>query len=107
MIQSRPAIFGMLLLLLSCTIFAQQQAIHHTSSQKSHPATTAGIVDPGMKTAAPDPAIAAALKQISPDHVRRTIEKLVSFHTRLTISPATPAAIAAGRGVGAARQRIR
>ena len=60
-----------------------------------------------MKTAAPDPAIAAALKQISADHARHTIEKLVSFHTRLTISPATPSAIAAGRGVGAAREWIR
>ncbi len=107
MIQPRSAIFGMLLLLLSSTIFAQQQAIHHTSSQNTHPAATASMVDPGMKTAAPDPAIAAALKQISADHARRTIEKLVSFHTRLTISPATPSAIAAGRGVGAAREWIR
>ncbi len=107
MIQSRSAILGMLLLLLPSTVFAQQQAIHHTSSQNTHPAATASIVDPGMKTAAPDPAIAAALKQISAEHIRHTIDKLVSFHTRLTISPATPGAIAAGRGIGAAREWIR
>ncbi len=107
MMQSRSAIFGMLLLLLPCIVFAQQHATHHTSSQNSHPAAAASVVDPGMKMAAPDPAIAAALKQISADHARHTIEKLVSFRTRLTISPATPGAIAAGRGVGAAREWIR
>jgi Zn-dependent M28 family amino/carboxypeptidase len=107
MIQSRSAILGMLLLLFPGAVFAQQQAIHHTSSQISHPAATASMVDPGIKTSAPDPTIATALKQISADHARHTIEKLVSFHTRLTISPATPGAIAAGRGVGAAREWIR
>jgi Zn-dependent M28 family amino/carboxypeptidase len=107
MIQSRSAILGMLLLFLPHMIFAQQHEIHRTSPQISRPAGNAAVVDPGMKIAAPDPAIAAALKQISADHARHTIEKLVSFHTRLTISPATPGAIAAGRGVGAAREWIR
>jgi Peptidase family M28 len=33
-----------------------------------------------------DPAIAAALQQVSPDHIRATIEKLVSFNNRSTLS---------------------
>jgi len=36
--------------------------------------------------APPDPAIAAALAQISDAHIRQTIEKLVSFGTRSTLS---------------------
>ena len=38
-------------------------------------------------TAAPaDPAIAAALAQVSPDHIKATITKLVSFNNRSTLS---------------------
>ncbi len=33
-----------------------------------------------------DPAIAAALQQVSPDHIRATIEKLVTFNNRSTLS---------------------
>jgi hypothetical protein len=54
-----------------------------------------------------DPKIAAALKDISADRMRATIEKLVSFGTRLTLSAEDPASIAAGRGIGAAREWIK
>ena len=54
-----------------------------------------------------DPQIAAALKQISAHQIQANIEKLVSFGTRLTISPQDAQAIAAGRGVGAAREWIK
>jgi len=107
MTQSRLAILGMLLAIVSNTVFAQQHPIHHTSNPSTHPASTASTAEPGTKTAAPDPEITAALKQISADRIRHTIEKLVSFRTRLTISPATPEAISGGRGVGAAREWIR
>jgi Peptidase family M28 len=107
MTQSRLAILGMLLAIVPNTVFAQQHPIHHTSNPPTRSASVASTVEPGMKTAAPDPDIAAALKQISADRIRHTIEKLVSFHTRLTISPATPQATAAGHGVGAAREWIR
>lgn len=56
---------------------------------------------------APDPAIAAALKQVSPERIRASIEKLVSFGTRSTISAQDPASIASGRGIGAAREWIK
>ncbi len=57
--------------------------------------------------AAPDPKIAAALQQVSAEHVRANIEKLVGFGTRLTLSAQDPASIASGRGIGAAREWIR
>src|SRR6266568_7614068 len=58
-------------------------------------------------TATADPQIAAALKQISPQRIEANIHKLVSFGTRLTLSAQDPASIAAGRGIGAARDWIK
>jgi hypothetical protein len=59
---------------LSCTLLHAQQA--------QQPLTTGRPI-----TAAPaDPAIAAALAQISPDHIKATITKLVSFNNRSTLS---------------------
>src|SRR5262245_8479981 len=54
-----------------------------------------------------DPQIAAALKQVSAVHIQANIEKLVSFQTRLTLSAQDPASIAAGHGIGAARDWIK
>src|SRR5207302_11482525 len=54
-----------------------------------------------------DPRIAAALKDVSAARIQASIEKLVSFGTRLTLSAQDPAAISAGRGIGAAREWIR
>ncbi len=57
--------------------------------------------------ASPDPEIASALRQISPQRIQADIEKLESFQTRLTLSAQDPASIAAGRGIGAAREWIK
>jgi len=54
-----------------------------------------------------DARIAAALRQVSAEHIRANIEKLVSFGTRATISGQDPESIAAGRGIGAAREWIK
>jgi len=56
---------------------------------------------------AADPQIAAALRQVSAQRIQANIEKLVGFGTRLTISAQDPASIAAGRGIGAAREWIK
>src|SRR5271168_606951 len=56
---------------------------------------------------AADGRIAAALQQVSAERIRANIEKLASFGTRLTLSAQDPAAIAAGRGIGAAREWIK
>jgi len=59
------------------------------------------------ETMAMDGRISAALQQVSAERIRANIEKLVSFGTRSTISAQDPAAIAAGRGIGAAREWIK
>jgi hypothetical protein len=51
--------------------------------------------------------IQAALKEISAQRVQADIEKLVSFKTRSTLSAQDDASIAAGHGVGAAREWIK
>src|ERR1700691_4698058 len=64
---------------------------------------SAAAIEPGK----PDARIVAALRQVSAEHIRANIEKLVSFGTRATISAQDPASIAAGRGIGAAREWIK
>jgi Peptidase family M28 len=59
---------------------------------------------PGM---AVDRQIAGALPQISAQRMQADDEKLVSFGTRSTLSAQVPGAIAAGRGIGAAREWIK
>jgi hypothetical protein len=56
--------------------------------------------------APPDGRIAAALGQVSAGRIQADIEKLVSFHTRVTLSAQDQASIANGRGIGAAREWI-
>ena len=55
----------------------------------------------------PDPQIKAALAEISPKQVQSDIEKLVSFQNRSTLSAQDTASIAAGHGIGAAREWIK
>jgi hypothetical protein len=54
-----------------------------------------------------DPAIVTALKRITAANVRTDDEKLVSFGTRSTLSAQDPASIAAGHGIGAAREWLK
>jgi hypothetical protein len=54
-----------------------------------------------------DPHIAEAIRQVSADHIRQTIEKLVSFNNRSTISAQDDESIKAGKGIGAAREWIK
>jgi len=54
----------------------------------------------------PDPQIVAALKQISPEHIQATIEKLVSFKNRSTLSSNDQEMISQGLGVTAAAKWI-
>ena len=65
---------------------------------------------PGLGAAEPmavDARISAALRQVSAGRVRANIEKLASFGTRATLSAQDPDSIAAGRGIGAAREWIK
>ncbi len=54
-----------------------------------------------------DPQIAGAIRQVSAEHIRQTVEKLVRFGNRSTISAQDEGAIKAGKGIGAAREWIK
>ncbi len=54
-----------------------------------------------------DPRIAEAIRQVSAEHIQQTIEKLVSFNNRSTISAQDEASIKTGKGIGAAREWIK
>jgi hypothetical protein len=54
-----------------------------------------------------DRRIADALQQVSAEHIRQTIEKLVSFGNRSTISAQDEESVKAGKGIGAAREWIK
>jgi hypothetical protein len=84
---------------LVCTFGAAGLA----QSVPSSKAPGAGAPEP----MAVDARIAAALQQVSAERIRANVEKLVSFGTRSTISAQDGAAVAAGRGVGAAREWIK
>jgi hypothetical protein len=90
--MSRMAVL-MLLVASSLAGFAQ------STVQESGPAANAAGVA--------DPQIVAALQDVSAQRIQANIEKLVSFGTRLTLSAQDPASIAAGRGIGAAREWIK
>jgi hypothetical protein len=54
-----------------------------------------------------DATIAQAIREASPDRIKQTIEKLVSFNNRSTISAQDDESIRSGKGIGAARQWIK
>jgi Peptidase family M28 len=74
----------------SATLFAQ--SLQRDTSADASPA---------------DAHIAAALREVSAQRIQASIEKLVGFHTRSTLSEQDNASIAAGRGIGAAREWIK
>jgi len=55
--------------------------------------------------ATPDSQIAAALREVSPQRIQQTIEKLVSFYTRQTLSADMP--VGSEKGINAAAEWIR
>ena len=70
-------------------------------------AFTTALSQDATRAGQADPAIAAALQQVSARQIQSNIEKLVSFQTRLTLSAQDPQSIAAGHGIGAAREWIK
>jgi hypothetical protein len=76
--------------MLSCSLLSAQQ-----------PLPTGTPIAP----APADPAIAAALQQVSPDNIHAIIEKLVSFNNRSTLS-SMETDLRPGTGVSAASDWI-
>jgi hypothetical protein len=85
------------LLLASATSIAQSS----DSAPAPHPVAETSV-EPGPV----DPQIAEALKQISPQRIQATIEKLVAFKNRSTLSANDQQMIAQGLGVTAAAKWI-
>jgi len=75
------------------------------------PAARAQDVDPSPPQLASNPhadrRIADEIRAVSADHIQQTIEKLVSFGNRSTISAQDEASIKTGKGIGAAREWIK
>ncbi len=66
-----------------------------------------GVAQVSTNNPTSDPKIAAAIQQVSPDRIRQTIEKLVSFGNRSTLSAQDEESMKAGKGIGAAREWIK
>jgi len=68
---------------------------------------TSSSADAQVSAGSADPEITAALNDVSAEKIRANIEKLVSFGTRSTLSAQDQQSIAAGLGIGAAREWIK
>jgi Peptidase family M28 len=90
------AMFKMKMILLGTMIFWLTGAALYGQG----PAPAGSIPAP-----AADPQIAAAMKAVSPERIQQTIEKLVSFQSRHTLSSDVPAST--GRGINAAAEWIK
>ncbi len=86
------AIFALFIILLATSVPARPAQLKTENSGGRLPA---------------DPKIAAVLKQVSAQRIQANVEKLVSFQTRSTLSAQDPGSIAAGHGIGAAREWIK
>ena len=76
--------------------------------QNSLPAPPAAVrvAEVGVEAAAPDPQLIAALKQVSPQRIQSTIEKLVTFKNRSTLSSNDQQMLSQGLGATAAANWI-
>jgi hypothetical protein len=77
-------------------------SLRQAQAQTPVPGQSSGAA---IKPALVDPAIAEALKQVSPDRIHATIEKLVSFNNRSTLS-SMETDLAPGTGINAAADWI-
>jgi len=87
-------------------MFVSLVAVAQTAAPKKAPPRAAATAQ-GVPAMPVDPQIAAALRQVSPERVRQTIEKLVSFRTRHSLSVNDPSLAEKGQGVVVAREWIR
>jgi hypothetical protein len=95
-VARRIALFGALALMCGSTV--QVCAAQQSSQQSAEPVANARVADA---------TIAEAAKQVSAERIQQTIEKLVGFGNRSTISPQDEESVKAGKGVGAAREWIK
>src|SRR5512133_2609679 len=94
---------GVVLMTIGLGAVAQKTA-PKTAAPSAATAEQAGM--PQAPKDAQDAKIAKLLQQVSPARVQATIEKLVSFGTRITTGPADAETVGKGHGIGAAREWI-
>jgi hypothetical protein len=92
-----------LLMLAAPYAVAQKPAAKNRSSAASVPAEKIPAGNKGER----DPAITQIIKDVSPQRIQQTIEKLVSFGTRHTLSVNNPDAATSSQGIVAARNWIK
>lgn len=100
LVISMPSIRVWVVLLFACLMLSLASAL-------AVRAQSGALASTSINAGPADAQIAAALKDVSADKIRANIDKLVSFGTRLTLSAQDPASIAAGHGIGAAREWIK
>ena len=93
----RPLLFASLMFLPAMNV-AQQ-----ATSPEPKPVP---VTEVGVESAQADPRIAEALRQISPQRIQATIEKLVTFKNRSTLSSNDQEMLSQGLGVTAAAKWI-
>ena len=86
-------------LLLAAALLSLSLSLQQTQAQVG---SSGGSI---LRAAPADPTIAAALKDVSPEHIHATIEKLVSFNNRSTLS-SMETDLARNTGVNAAADWI-
>lgn len=81
----------------------------HLMQQNTEPSRgkSAKPGEQGIQEGKADPQIAAAVREVSPEQVRATDQKLVSFGTRNTLSANVPELAKQGKGIVAAREWIK
>src|SRR5580698_6341367 len=93
-------------LLIALLMLAAPCAVAQKRPAKTSKSASAGKTSAKSKRER-DPAIAQAIKDVSPQRVQQTIEQLVSFGTRSTLSVNNPDAATSSQGIVAARNWIK
>ena len=101
------------LLALACVMGVAACPVARAQARAAAPETVSPPPVPAVKNLAAaspapaDPEIVAAIAQVSAARIRASDERLVSFYNRSTLSASDAAAVATGKGIGAAREWIR
>jgi hypothetical protein len=106
-VMTRESLCKNAAVVMVCAAISVAQPTPTKSSARAKTGGTAGAASAGVAKQAIDREIAAALKDISAEHVKATIEKLVSFHTRNSNTSRDSEMAQKGQGVVAAREWIK
>jgi len=98
--------FLLKILVLTLAVCLSNLAAAQQSPTTPPPPPPVAVTEVDVQPNSPDPQIVAALKQVSSERIQATIEKLVSFKNRSTLSSTDQEMISQGLGVTAAAKWI-